>query len=136
MTAPERAHFLAHYREPICPRADGSHLLENWNYAAAFNPDCAPEMMHCEVVAWRGRGQAYAAVVHHDTVPLAARLRCPALLLTALDDFFHATLDRVQHALPEARTAVTGGGNFQPTADPRGVARAVEAFLTGLQSAR
>lgn len=136
MTEDERADFLAHYREPIRPRADGAHLIENWNYAAGFNPDCSPEMMHGEVVAmlraWRGRGQAYSAVARHDIAPLTAKLRCPALLLTSPDDFFHATLDRAQTALPGARTVVTAGGNFQPTADPQGVARAVEAFLADL----
>ena len=136
MTEAERADFLLHYREPIRPRADGGHLIENWTYAAGFNRDCPPELMHGEVVAmlhaWRGRPQAYTAVAHHDPVPLAARLRCPALLLTSPDDFFHATLDRAQAALPSARTVTTAGGNFQPTVDPAGVARAIEEFLTTL----
>lgn len=133
MTPAERDDFLRHYRDPIRPRADGGHLLDNWNYAAAFNAECPPELMHGEVVAmlraWRGRGQAYAAVARHDAFAAAAQVRCPVLLLTSPDDFFHATLDRAQAALPGAELAVTGGGNFQPTADPRGVARAVAGFL-------
>lgn len=133
MTEEERADFLAHYSEPIRPRADGGHLLENWQYAAGYNADCPPELMHGEVVAmlraWRGRAQAYSAVGHHDAAALVGGLRCPALLLTSPDDFFHATFDRAKALMPNAREAVTAGGNFQPTADPEGVARAIEGFL-------
>ncbi len=133
MTPEERADFLAHYSEPIRPRADGEHLLENWRYAAGYNADCQPELLHGEVVAmlraWRGRAQAYSAVGHHDAAALASELRCPALLLTSPDDFFHATFDRARALLPAAPVAVTSGGNFQPTADPAGVARAIEAFV-------
>ncbi len=78
--------------------------------------------------AWRGRPQAYRAVAEHETAAVLAGLALPVLLLTSPDDFFHASFDRAQSLLPDAPVAVTGS-NFQPTADPDGVANAVVPFL-------
>jgi pimeloyl-ACP methyl ester carboxylesterase len=133
MTEAERREFEAAYQKPIAPRRDGSHLLENWNYAAKFNPDCPVELLQQEVVAmlraWRGRAQAYRAVARHDPYAGAQGLELPVLLLTSPDDFFHDSFDRAVAAFPHARVARVGGGNFQPSADPEGVARAIRDFL-------
>jgi len=133
MTDEERTDFLRDYSEPIRPTRDGMHLIENWRYAAVYNPDCDVETLHREVTfmlrAWRGRAQAYRAVGSHDAIARARILRCPALLLTSPDDFFHSGMDRARAILPDASLAVTAGGNFQPAADPTGVARAIEVFL-------
>lgn len=136
MTPQERASFLDGLGEPLTPRADGSHLLENWNYAAHFNPGIDPELIHGEVLAmlraWRARPQAYRAVAGCDTPALAPLIQAPVLLVTSPDDYFHAELDRARALFPKAPVATTGGGNFQPTADPHGVARAIERFLATL----
>lgn len=136
MTPEERRHFETSHGEPFAPRRDGSHLQLNWDYAAGFNHDVPVEIIHGEVVAmlraWKARPQAYMAVAKFDTPAFAARVRAPVLLLTSPDDYFHAELPRATAAFPGAQVAVTGGSNFQATADPHGVARAVEAFLAGL----
>lgn len=133
MTEQERRDFAAGYDMPIALQRDGSHLKVNWDYAAVYNPDCDVEILHGEVIsmlrAWRARPQAYAAVAQHDTGAVLRGLDLPTLLLTSPDDFFHATFDRARALVPGAQVAVTGGGNFQPTVDPAGVARAIEAFL-------
>jgi len=137
MTDGERAEFAAGYTKPIAPVRDGSHLLENWNYAARYNPDCDVTLIHQEVVAmlraWRARPQAYGAVAAQDAMTLAQQVTQPVLLLTSPDDFFYPTMDRARALFPDAPVGVTGGGNFQPSADPEGVARAVEAFLVRLR---
>ena len=133
MTPAERADLAASLGAPLSPRRDGGHLLENWAYAAQFNPECDVHLLHQEVLAmaraWRGRPQAYRAVAGGDSVALAARLAAPALILTSPGDYFHAALDRARALLPKAVIAQTGGDNFQPSADPEGVARAIERFL-------
>lgn len=133
MTGPERAELAASLGTPLAPQSNGSHLLANWDYAALFNPGCDPELLHQEVLAmaraWRGRAQAYLAVAASDSPALAQRLKAPALILTSPGDYFHSTLDRARAQLPEAQVAVTGGDNFQPSLDPEGVARAIEAFV-------
>lgn len=137
MTPDERRHFEQTHGEPFAPQRDGSHLLTNWNYAAGFNEGIAVEIIHDEVVAmlraWKARPQAYMAVAKSDTPAFAARVTAPVLLLTSPDDYFHAELDRAKAAFPGASVAVTGGANFQATADPKGVARAVEVFLASLR---
>ncbi len=136
MTDDERADLAAAHIAPFAPRRDGSHLLENWDYAAQYNPECDVDLLHGEVVAmlraWRARPQAYAAVAHHDTAALAPQVSAPVLLLSSPDDYFHAALGRAQAAFPQAQTAITGGGNFQPTADAPGVAAAIAAFLRSI----
>jgi pimeloyl-ACP methyl ester carboxylesterase len=133
MTPDERAHFEQTHGEPIGLKRDGSHLQTNWDYAAGYNEGIDVEIIHDEVVAmlraWKARPQAYMAVAKSDTPALAARVTAPVLLLTSPDDYFHAELDRAKAAFPGASLAVTGGANFQATADPQGVARAVEEFL-------
>lgn len=139
MTPEERRQFRKSHGEPIVPRHDGSHLQVNWDYAAGYNEGISAEIVHGEVVAmlraWKARPQAYRAVAASDTPALATSLQAPVLLLTSPDDYFHAELERAKTAFPGATVATTGGANFQPTADPQGVARAVEAFLAGLPQA-
>ncbi|MCJ2180490.1 alpha/beta fold hydrolase [Novosphingobium album (ex Hu et al. 2023)] len=136
MTPEERAEFRNSHGEPFTPQSDGSHLMLNWNYAAGYNQDVAPELLHGEVVAmlraWRGRPQAYRAVADADTPALAPHVHAPVLLLTSSEDYFHKDLNRATALFPDARVVTTGGGNFQATADPGGVARAVEHFITAL----
>lgn len=131
--ADERAAFAEAFAEPIRPRRDGSHLLENWRYAADHNPSCDAELIHGEVTAmlraWRARPQAYGAVARHDAASVARTLRLPALLLTAPGDYFHDAVDRARALLPHAVVAEVGGDNFSPGADPVGVARAIGRFL-------
>jgi pimeloyl-ACP methyl ester carboxylesterase len=133
MTPEEQADFALHYRAPIQPVRSGSHLLANWAYTESNNPSCSVELLHDAVVdllrAWRARPQAYMAVAHHDTAARARALDLPVLLLTAPGDFFHASFDRARAIFPQASVATTAGDNFQPTADPQGVARAIEAFV-------
>ena len=136
MTPEERAEFKeSHGREPIHLRRDGAHLLENWNYAAGYNPEVDVEILHDEVVAmlraWKARPRAYMAVAKQDTPALAREVKQPVLLLTSPDDYFNSQLDRPKALFPDAPIAVTGGANFQATADPQGVARAVEKFIAG-----
>jgi pimeloyl-ACP methyl ester carboxylesterase len=139
MTPEERRQFRESHGEPIVPRHDGSHLQVNWDYAAGYNEGISAEIVHGEVVAmlraWKARPQAYRAVAASDTPALATSLQAPVLLLTSPDDYFHTELERAKTAFPGATVATTGGANFQPTADPQGVARAVEAFLAGLPQA-
>lgn len=139
MTPEERRQFRQSHGEPIAPQHDGSHLQVNWDYAAGYNAGVPAEIIHDEVVAmlraWNSRPQAYRAVAASDTPALTAMLKAPVLLLTSPDDYFHAELDRAKAAFPGAAIATTGGANFQPTADPQGVARAMEAFLATLPQA-
>lgn len=133
MTAAERREFRKLLGTPIRPRADGSHLMENWGYAAQYNPGCDPVLMHDEVVsmltAWRGRPQAYRAVSFNDSLAVLRRIRAPVLLMTSPGDYFHARFHEVTSVRPDAAVAVVGGDNFQPLLDPKGVARALERFV-------
>lgn len=132
----ERRSFRGAFSEPIRPRADGAHLLQNWSYAADNNPGCSPELLHGEVVsmlrAWRGRGQAYRAVSFDDVGATVRKIRAPLLFMSAPGDYFFPRFDEVCALRPEAKVALVGGDNFPPLRDPSGVARAIEKFVQGL----
>lgn len=136
MTPAEQAAFEADYSVPIGLQRDGSHLLTNWKYAADYNPDCALELLHGEVIAmlraWRGRPQAYRAVALHDSAAAMRKVTAPTLLLTSPDDFFHHAFDRAVALAPGAMVVETNGGNFQPGADAPGVARAIGHFFSAV----
>ncbi|MBB5686391.1 alpha/beta fold hydrolase [Sphingobium boeckii] len=133
MTVEEQARFIEHYEAPISPVRDGSHLATNWGYAASNNPTCAVDLLQDAVVdllhAWRARPKAYMAVARHDTAARARDVHIPTLLLTAPGDFFYETFDRARAIFPKATVATTAGDNFQATADPQGVAAAIQDFL-------
>ena len=134
MSAAERREFRKMLgQEPIRPRADGAHLLENWGYAARYNPGCDPEIVHDEVVsmlrAWRGRPQAYRAVSFNDSLAVLRKIRAPVLLMSSPGDYFFPRFLEVCAVRPDAAVATVGGDNFQPLLDPDGVARALEKFI-------
>jgi pimeloyl-ACP methyl ester carboxylesterase len=134
MDVEERSSFRSTFEIPIAPRADGSHLLENWKYARHYNPGCDLEIVHDEVVnmlrAWRGRAQAYRAVSFHD-LGRALRGQTIALaLLSSPEDYFHPRLPLLQALRPDAEVAIVGGENFPTLSDPAGVAAAIRSFVT------
>jgi pimeloyl-ACP methyl ester carboxylesterase len=136
MTARERAEFRRAYDTPIAPRADGSHLVDNWNYAHTYNPNGDLAVIHDEVVnmarAWKGRPQAYRAVSFHDTMKLLKGLKCPLLLMTSPEDFFFPRFGRVTALRPDAKVAMVGGENLPPQSDSKGVAAAIARFVRRL----
>jgi pimeloyl-ACP methyl ester carboxylesterase len=136
MTRAEQVDFRGHYSRPIAPKPDGSHLIENWTYAASNNAGCDIETIHGEVVdmlrAWRARPQAYRAVSFHDTLDAVRRLKCPLLLMTTRGDFFYPRFDRFRAARPDAAIAITPGANFPALTHGRAVARAIAAFMRKL----
>jgi pimeloyl-ACP methyl ester carboxylesterase len=139
MSAAERRAFRAAFAAPIAPRADGSHLTENWNYAHHYNRRCAPELIHAEVVnmlrAWKGRAQAYRAVSFHDDAAQLRNLEAPLLLLSTREDYFYPGFEQLRAELPGAAAVIVGGENFPTLVDGAGVARAIEAFVRELASA-
>lgn len=133
MTAQERDQFRAGFKEPFAPVEDGSHLLKNWNYARANNPDCDLEIVHrevsCMIRAWKGRAQAYTAVSRQDGHRMLARVKCPILLLSSKTDYFYDQFHRAAELRPDAAVAMVRGGNFAPMTGAASVAGAVAKFV-------
>jgi pimeloyl-ACP methyl ester carboxylesterase len=140
MTRAERAQFRRAYDQPIAPRADGMHLVENWAYCHKFNPSADLAIVHEEVVnmarAWKARPQAYRAVSFHDAMARVRKLTCPLLFMTSPQDFFYPGFAGVCARYPDAKVAIVGGENLPPQSDPRGMARAVAKFVRGVEGGR
>jgi len=136
MSREERVQFRSAYDKPIAPRADGSHLVENWDYCHKYNPSCDLQTIHEEVVnmtrAWKARPQAYRAVSFHDTMGLVQKLTCPLLFMTSPEDFFFPSFAEVCAMRPDAQVAMVGGENLPPQADSKGVAGAIAKFIGSL----
>lgn len=136
MTKQEREAFRGHYDKPIAPRADGTHLLDNWNYCAKFNPNADLAVVHDEVASmirnWRARPQAYRAVSFHDSMALVKKLKCPLLFMTTPEDFFYPRFAEVCALRPDAKVSIVGGENLPTLSDPKGVAAGIAKFVKGL----
>ncbi len=136
MNEAEREQFRGAFQEPFRPVEDGSHLVKNWRYARANNPDCDPEIVHDEVVcmirAWKGRAQAYSAVSYQDNAKVLSRVKAPILLLTSKTDYFHAEFGRALALRPDAAVATVQGGNFAPMLGGPSIAKAISKFLDSL----
>lgn len=137
MTREERRQFRRAYDKPIAPRADGTHLVDNWAYCHKFNPNAALDIVHEEVVnmarAWKARPQAYRAVSFHDMLARLRTLTCPLMLMTSPEDFFYPGFAGVCALRPDATVALVGGENLPPQSDPAGVAAALARFVRGAE---
>jgi len=133
MTEHERIQFRGAYDKPIAPRADGSHLVENWNYCHKYNPNADLAVVHHEVVnmtrAWRARPQAYRAVSFHDAMAVIRKLKCPLLFMTSPEDFFFARFAEVCALRPDAVVSICGGENLPTESDPDSVAKGIAKFV-------
>lgn len=133
MTEAERVEFRTMFDQPISPREDGSHMVQNWNYARDNNKDCDLEIVHGEVVgmlrAWKGRPQAYRAVSFQDGAALISKCKAPLLLMCSTGDWFFPRFQGVRDLRPDADYAIIGGDNFPTLVDSAGVSRALEKFI-------
>ena len=120
--------------EPVAPRGDGNHLLEEWRRAASYcGPGAAPELVAAALAErLRNGAQGAAAAAAERGYPLRARLAqvASALLVLRLREEVE-THGRQARDLP-ARARVVElperGASIFETA-PEAAAQAVEAFL-------
>ncbi len=136
MTATERKEFRAHFNQPFSPKPDGSHLVQNWNYAYSNNKDCDLDILHGQVVnmvrALKGRPQAYSAVSFQDATRLIRNLKVPLMLMSCEGDYFYPHFKEMCDLRPDAEVAIVGGDAFPTIVDSAGVAAAIERFVKKL----
>lgn len=140
LTEEERAGFAKHYRDPIRPRLDGSHLMTTWEYVLALGgPEETDErLIHRETVdmlrAWWGRFQTYSAVWDQDFTTPFQRLQCPVLLMCAPGDVLMPFFGRAQELKPDAQAVTLKGANLEPDQDPEGLATALRSFIARIDA--
>ncbi|HYC02171.1 MAG TPA: alpha/beta fold hydrolase [Azospirillaceae bacterium] len=139
LTQEERDAFRQHYQKPMSPTADGSYLLQTWEYLRGLGAHSDLTLHHREVVdtlrAWMGRFQVYTAVWDQDFIGLMKQVRCPMHLMCAPDDVLMPFLDRARELRPDATSKVLKGANFEPDQDPEGTTAEIVAFLARAEAA-
>jgi pimeloyl-ACP methyl ester carboxylesterase len=133
-TQAERERLLeeAYGGTPVPPiRADGSHLLDHWEQFDV--EDATPEVQHRMVVdallARTGNEQSHGVGRDQDFPTLFGRIDAPRLLLCAPDDVLWEAFERAREDHPDVRSAVVGGGTWEPVQDAETVAGEIRSFL-------
>lgn len=132
-SAEERAEYSRTFTTPFAVRADGGHLQQAWDYLVTIGAHQSVALHQREVIdhliGADAMPKAFSAVWRQNSEALLAAVTAPLLLMIAEDDalwpiFRHATAIR-----PDAAVAIVRGMDFQPDADPDGVAAALDRFL-------
>ena len=134
LTAEERDAFRPAFETVFEPRADGSHLQQNWDWVNLLAvTDDALQPLHQEFLdttrAYRGRVQAFNAVWDQDVPYLLSIIQQPLLLLCAEDEMLFKYFPAMLEALPEAQSATFRGGTFAPELDSERLATTLAAFV-------
>lgn len=133
----EREAFRPAFETVFAPRADGSHLKQNWDWANLLAvTDDALGPLHQEFLdttrAYEGRVQAFSAVWDQDVPFLLGRAKQPLLLMCAEDEMLYKYFPAMLEQLPRARHATFRGGTFAPELDSERLAETINEFVASL----
>jgi pimeloyl-ACP methyl ester carboxylesterase len=137
LTEEQREAFRPMFQTVFAPKADGSHLQQNWDWANLLVvTDDALAPLHQEFLdttrAYEGRVQAFTAVWDQDEPYLLSHTQQPKLLMCAEDEMLFRYFQTMLEALPAARHATFRGGIFATELDSQRIADCIRDFLAGL----
>ena len=119
ITDEERAFFRQHMAQEKewAPRADGSHLTEQWQFRTAAQPGVHDfEAVHRNVIAgaaaWPNAWYAHDAVFAYDHGEAMTKINHRCLVLSNTGDSIHAIAERSKELCPEFDWIETEGGTF------------------------
>lgn len=133
----ERAFFKQHMaaERDWNPRADGSHLTEQWQFRTAAQPGVKDfEAVHRNVIAgaaaWPNAWYAHEAVFAYDHGEAMTKITHPCLVLSNTGDSIHEIAERSKELRPDFDWIETEGGTFDYIdEEPRIWAEAVAGWL-------
>jgi pimeloyl-ACP methyl ester carboxylesterase len=119
LTSEERAFFKQHLakEKEWGPRADGSHLAEQWQFRIAAQPGWTDlDAIHRHVVAgaaaWPDAWYAHDAVMAYDHGAAMQKITHPCLVFSNTGDSIHAIAERAKVLRPDFDWAQIEGGTF------------------------
>ena len=135
----EREAFRPAFETAFAPKADGSHLQQNWDWVNLLAvTDDALGPLHQEFLdttrAHEGRVQAFSAVWDQDAPYLLELVTQPLLLMCAEDEMLYKYFPAMLAALPRAQHATFQGGTFAPELDSDRLAATIAGFVDGLET--
>jgi pimeloyl-ACP methyl ester carboxylesterase len=133
LTFSEREEFRPAFSTPISPNADGSYLIDTWNYLAKLGANKDLQNHHEEFIdhvrAYYSRYQTYSAVWDYDFTKPYQEVTCPILLMAAPDDVLEPYLKRSAELQPNAKIVKIKGANYEPYLDAQQLGLVIQKFF-------
>lgn len=136
-TPEQREQFSKVFVEPFKPEPSGEFLPTAWAYLKMIGAGSSVELQTSELVdhliAWRTMPLAFGSVWKQDASAALAKVSVPLQLMCSKDDVLWPMFGLACELRPDAKTAIVGGGDYQPDRDPVGVANALNGFVQELK---
>lgn len=138
ITRDEAAYFKTLYPKDFGLKADGSHVMKMWKYVAEIGGDSSLALHHREfadtVRAWEGHLKVYSVIWDQDFSGLFGQVKCPIAIMCSPGDILWPMFERAKLQRPDAHAVEIAGSNFQLDEVPDQVARAVHAYVAGIDT--
>ena len=110
LTFEEREIFQNNFTSAVEADEEGKYLIETFNLIKTLFPTFDPDLVDLELRgALRskvGRNQAFTAIWKQDFMKVLSKIKCPILVMSAIDDFFIDQLELIKKDFPLIRTAI------------------------------
>lgn len=108
----ERELFFKNFTQVPNPDHSGKYLHERFTLIKSFFPVFDPELVNLELIgalrSIEGRNQAFASLKKQDFAQILREVKCPILVMSAINDFFIDKLKIIKKDIPSARIAELG----------------------------
>jgi len=132
-SAAEREEYSRTFTAPFAVAADGSHLQRAWDYLVTIGAHQTVPLHQREVIdhliGVEAMPKAFSAVWRQNSEALLSAVSVPLLLMISEDDALWPIFGHATDLRPDAEVAIVNGMDFQPDADPEGVASSLARFL-------
>ncbi|MES2496086.1 MAG: alpha/beta hydrolase [Pseudomonadota bacterium] len=132
-SAAEREAYSRNFTTPFSIAADGSHLQRAWDYLVTIGAHHSVALHQREIIdhliGAEAMPKAFSAVWRQNSEALLEAVAVPLLLMVSEDDALWPIFHNATKLRPDADVAIVRGMDFQPDADPQGVADALIRFI-------
>jgi hypothetical protein len=113
---------------------EGKYLMETFNLIKTLFPTFEPDLVDVELRgalrSKEGRNQAFTAIWKQDFMKVLSEIRCPILVMSAIDDFFINQLEIIKKDFPLIRTAILEESRIaSPELQTKAIADLIRDFI-------
>jgi len=134
LTLEERIMFQNNFSPAAEADEEGKYLMETFNLIKTLFPTFEPDLVDVELRgalrSKEGRNQAFTAIWKQDFMKVLSEIRCPILVMSAIDDFFINQLEIIKKDFPLIRTAILEESRIaSPELQTKAIADLIRDFI-------